>query len=521
LSTIPEQIDPLDGAASSPAAAARLARATAIHDNDSHARHRAHRSRRLRLSIFTSLLIKPLAFVIPIVTIPLFLRYLGSTERYGLYEAVGAVAMWLGMMNLGMGMGLVNQLTQCDVRGDRARARLYVSTLSWTMIGLFLIGVLGVVVATFAVDWVAVFNITERAARAEVRWSVLAAGVLTLVGLLTGTTSAVYMGYQELHRNNYWDGATKVSVLVACVALVYLPGLRGLGVVGVLLAVSGLPALLRLVNTFTMFWYEKPWLRPSPRLFDTAALRVLLGHGLYVFVLQMSVMAMFQADKLIIGTAIGADAVAPYAILGRLFISAYGVFMLILTPLWAAYGDAIGRGDTGWVLRQIGRTRLFGCGLMLACGAFMLVAGEHVLALLSRGGTSITVSRGLVVAFTAAFVVRAWVDSQSIALNAASVFRPQVLIYGGHALLSFVVAVLLVRPFGVEGVAWAAPLTGLVTSVWGYPWMIRKYIIGAHGRAPGGAPVPTGAEPAVAAAAAATTATGTTKAAATTSEFPS
>jgi O-antigen/teichoic acid export membrane protein len=494
LSTIPEQLDPLDPAASSPAEAPQLARVLDYDGNDEQTRRRIERSKRLKLSIITSLLTKPLAFVIPVVTIPLFLQYLGSKERYGLYEAVGAVAMWLGMMNLGMGMGLVNKLTECDVSGDRARARMYVSTLSWTMLSLFIVGVIGVAVAAFAVDWVAVFKVTGPAARAEVNGAVLAAGVLTLIGLLTGTTGAIYMGYQEMHRNNYWDGASKASALLASVALVFLPGLGGLGVVGVLLAVTGVPALVRVVNTFILFWYEKPWLRPSPRLFDTGALRVLLGHGLNIFVLQISVMALFQTDKLIIGTAIGAEAVAGYAILARLFISAYGVFMLILMPLWAAYGEAIGRGDMPWVVRQIFRTRLFGCGLMLACGLFMLVAGDRVLALLSPG-TTIVVSRNLVFAFTAAFVVRAWVDSQSVALNAASVFRPQLIIFGGHAVLNVVVGILLARPFGVEGVAWASSLTGLVTSVWGYPWMIRKYILNAPARPRPAAPDPRGMEP--------------------------
>jgi len=28
----------------------------------------------------------------------------------------------------------------------------------------------------------------------------------------------------------------------------------------------------------------------------------------------------------------------------------------------------------------------------------------------------------------------------------------------------------------VEGVAWATPLTALVTSTWGYPWMLRRLL---------------------------------------------
>jgi len=500
LSTIPEQIDPLDGAASSPAEAPQLARALGQQedDDDAQTRHRMERSKRLKLSIFTSILIRPLAFVIPIVTIPLFIKYLGSQQRYGLYEAVGSVVMWLGLMNLGMSMGLINKLIDCNVRGDRETARLYVSTLAWAMAVALVVIVVGFSIVTVLVDWVAVFKITEPAAQAEARLAVWVGGVLTLVWLVLSLPGAVYTGYQELHRENYWTGAGRVALLAACFVLVYAPPLAGLGVAGVLLAVSGVPALIRVANLFTLFGYEKPWLRPGLRLFDGAALRVMLSHGINIFILQMAVVALFQADKLIISTAIGAEAVAGYAILGRLFLAAYGVFALVLGPLWPAYGDAIRRGDTQWVNRQINRTRLFGCGLMILCGLGMLVLGNWVIGWLSPG-TTITVSRNLILAVTAMFVVRAWAESQSIVLNSASVFTPQVILFGGHAVLNVIVAIALAKSFGVEGVAWSTSLTGLVTSVWGYPWMIRKYITHAKGPVPAREPERRGFEPVVAA----------------------
>jgi O-antigen/teichoic acid export membrane protein len=426
----------------------------------------------------------------------LFIKYLGSQERYGLYEAVGAVVLWLGLMNLGMSMGLINKLIDCNVRGDRATARLYVSTLAWAMVVALVVSVIAFSIVTLVVDWVAVLKITEPAARAEARLAVWIGGVLTLAWLVLSLPAAIYAGYQELHRENYWSGAGRVALLAACFALVYAPPLAGLGVAGVLLAVSGVPAFVRIANLFTLFRYEKPWLRPSPRLFDAAALRVMLSHGINIFILQMAVVALFQADKLIISTTLGAEAVAGYAILGRLFLAAYGVFALILGPLWPAYGDAIRRGDMQWVNRQINRTRLFGCGLMLLCGAGMLVLGNWVIGWLSPG-TTIVVSKNLILAVTAMFVVRAWAESQSIALNSASVFTPQVILFGGHAVLNVIVAIALARPFGVEGVAWSTSLTGLLTSVWGYPWMVRRYI--THAKGPAAAPElkPRGFEPVI------------------------
>src|SRR5205085_1798405 len=88
--------------------------------------HGAERNRRIRRSVFTAILTRPLAVVISFVSVPLFLKYLGA-ERYGLYEAIIALSMWLALSNAGLTVGLVNKLTDCKVSGDRLLARQYIS----------------------------------------------------------------------------------------------------------------------------------------------------------------------------------------------------------------------------------------------------------------------------------------------------------------------------------------------------------------------------------------------------------
>src|SRR5262245_30854345 len=95
--------------------------------------HAAARTRRFIWSIITAFLTRPLAVVISLVTVPVFLKYLGGIERYGLYEAIGALAMWLAMTNAGMSLGLQNKLTDCYVSGDRELARRYVTAFMFAL----------------------------------------------------------------------------------------------------------------------------------------------------------------------------------------------------------------------------------------------------------------------------------------------------------------------------------------------------------------------------------------------------
>ncbi len=105
--------------------------------------------------------------------------------------------------------------------------------------------------------------------------------------------------------------------------------------------------------------------------------------------------------------------------------------------------------------------------------------GNRVLHLMPGGGSStvLSASRSLIIAVTATFLLRAWVDCRSVVLNAAGVLVPQIYAYGAHAVLNTIVAICVVKRFGVEGVAWSTPITALVTSFWAYPYLIRKYIV--------------------------------------------
>jgi O-antigen/teichoic acid export membrane protein len=470
MTLTPDPIESIDG----PDATAALARATGappLSAEDEHSSHRARRLRRLKLSIASSLVIRPLALLIPIVTVPLFLRYLG-VEGYGLFEAVGAIAMYLSITSLGLTGGLQNKLTDCDVSGDRELARRYVSSLWVALLVMTLVTVVAYSVLIPLVNWRWLLKLEE--ARSDITWAVWVAGMVTMAGLVASMPNAIYGAYQEFHRANVWEGISKVSTIVACIAVTFTPW----GLVGVLLAVSGTPAIVRIVNLAWLFFIEKKWLSPKFGLFDWKLLKATASEGILLFVLQMSVVLLFQTDKLIIANRLGAQEVAGYAILGRLFIAAYGVYVILLGPLWPASGEAVRRGDIAWVRRTQRISQWVGMGISLAMGIALLTGGNLMRALLQRisGGGEFDISANLICAVTATFMTRAWVDSRSITLNSTGVLAPQIVFYTGHAVLNFVVAILAVRRFGVEGVAWATPITAIVTSVWGYPYMMRRYI---------------------------------------------
>jgi O-antigen/teichoic acid export membrane protein len=441
---------------------------TPVHEDEHHRAHGRERNRRVIRSVLTALLIKPLALVTTLLVPALFVKYLGK-EGYGLYEATVALAALLSITNAGLTLGLVNRLMDCFVSGDTELAKRYVSSLTLSLAAMVAVVGVGWTIASATVDWAHALHVSDPALARATPWAVWAAGIATLVGLLSNVPQAVYMAHQEIAAGNVWDGAAKVAVLAASFAIVRTP----FGLVGVAVATTWTQVLVSLANT-SVLYVRRPWLRPHLRYFRRDLVGSTLGEGLSMFALQLSVLALYQCDKLIITSVIDPAAVTHYALLGRIYVSAYGLFMILLLPLWPAHGEAVRRGDWRWVRRNVRLSIAVGFALIAGCGAVLLAFGGVVMRILTRGQVN-EAPRTLVLAMTATFLARVWADSRSVVLNSASVVFPQVFFFLAHAALNLGVGIWAGKRYGVAGVAWATPITALLTTTWGYPWLMHRF----------------------------------------------
>jgi O-antigen/teichoic acid export membrane protein len=433
-------------------------------------RARATRVQRIKLSVFSALVTKPLAVIIPFVTVPLFLNYLGTT-RYGLYGSIGALAAWLALTNIGLGLGLVNKLTDTHVSGDRELARRYVSTIMVAVIAITILGIAILSIVTPLLNWGRIFPTDDPVALREAPWAFWACGVAVFVGFIGSLPTNVYFGYQESHRNNIWDGAAKLATLIASLLVVK----TNFGLVGVCVAVALVPGVVRLINTLDMFAREKRWLLPHPRLFDRTLLRVLLVESVSLFILHTAAVGIFQVDKVVIGSVLGPEHVTGFDVVGRLFLIVFGVFTMLLAPLWPAYGEAFRRDDYRWIKKTVRLSSFLGCGATIGFGVVMFFFGDVILRLWTRG-QHIEISKVLIAGITAAFAARAWVECRTIVLIGAGYLVPQMYFLAANAILNIALAIMFAKQWGVDGVAWAVPVSTLLTSAWGYPLMISRCI---------------------------------------------
>ena len=125
------------------------------------------------------------------------------------------------------------------------------------------------------------------------------------------------------------------------------------------IAIAGAPVLATTLNTIHFFGFVRPDLRPVRALIcrETAA-RISHIGGLF-FVLQAVVALAFSADNFIVARLLGAVNVPEYSISQRMFALIATMSSMLVAPLWPAYGEAISRGDIGWVRHTLRNSLLF------------------------------------------------------------------------------------------------------------------------------------------------------------------
>jgi O-antigen/teichoic acid export membrane protein len=431
--------------------------------------HRRARDRKLVSSILAAALTKPLGLLAPLITTPLFLHYLDH-DGYGLFATVVSVATLLSLTNAGLAQGLVNKLVACYVSDDRALARRYVSSVMLCLAAIVAVALLAWTAASLYLNWDHLLGVPDPSLRAVTPKVLCITGAGTLISLLFAAPQSILNAFQENTALAFWDGLAKLAGLVAAVLIVR----TAFGIVGVAWAVTGSQALIAAACAAWIF-ARRTWLVPRLADFDPSLLRGTLTDGLYLLLVNVAILILFQCDKLLIFHMRGPGAVTDYDVVVRLYVIVYAAFTVLWTPLWPAYGEAVNRGDLPWVQRRLRLSILVGCGTVAAGGLTLALLINPTVRLWTRG--SIThVSLATTLAIAATFLLRAWADCHSIVLISFNVFRPQAYAILLHAILNVALALILGPRFGVPGIAWSTPLTALLTTTWSYPWLVRQHL---------------------------------------------
>lgn len=406
------------------------------------------RYRRIALTSVTAIAAKGIGILTALISVPLTIGYLGI-ERYGLWMTISSVIALLGFADLGIGNGLLNAVAEADGKDDRDAACRYVSSAFFILLGVAIF-LLALMISVYSfIPWQRVYNVTSDLAVRESGPATALLIAIFIINMPLGIVQRVQMGYQEGVRNHLWAIGGALAGFVGLLVVVYFKS----GLQWLVLAVSGGPVLVMLINWFREFTWLKPWLLPHWSAFNWETGRKIVSTGILFLILQIFAIIGNSSDNIVIAQVLGASAVASFAVTQKLF-SITQIAQVFILPLWPAFGEAMARNDTAWARRTLNRSLILSLVLGVLTTFPLLIFGKQIIAWWA--GSALIPSTLMLIGFGLWVLLAGYGGSMSSFLNSGSLLRQQTVFYSVASIASLILKIVLTKVWqSPSGVIWA------------------------------------------------------------------
>jgi O-antigen/teichoic acid export membrane protein len=392
---------------------------------------------------------------------PFTMHTLGP-EQFGLWALANAFIGYYSLLDLGLsGAVFTNMSHALGARDQVAGSRIYSTGLiMFSVIGLILLGVTLVLA-----EGMFLFSHAHGPKTAL---------VILICGVLAAISFPMRAPYGVLNAGSHFEVTSWINILAALLrtaAVVYALkhgyGVLGLAFAHLLASLPGYCCVLAAVHVkypFIRFRLEGAWDRLTARKLSSFAFPVLIG--------QIADRLRLQSDALIVSFGLGLAAVAHYNVATTLVMYyTDGVMALVgvITPIIAMQHSA---GDAAGVRRSL----FTGTRASIVSGTF---AGFGVIAF---GGAFISRWMGpafldaypILVLLTVAMFFDLWQSTGVSSLYATMNQKAYAKINLLEAGINVILSLLLVRRYGMLGVAIGTLIPGICVRAVVQPWIIQK-----------------------------------------------
>ena len=299
-----------------------------------------------------------------ILTVPLVLHHVGS-ERYGIWMAAIALSTFFGLADGGVTKSLIAEVAKAHGACDRERVRVLIASAFAATVAFALPFLAITLIAVSLIDWAWAFNLSDHRLERE---AALVVGIICISFAVTYPVTVIRearLGLMQGPEVNLWDF---LGVILGFGGLVVAVETEA-GLVAIAALWASGPAIARAAAAIVFLAGRGRDLLPSWRNIDIGVSRALVEGGAAFLFYALTQALALQSDQVLIARFFGAEKVAEYAIVQRLFLQPQVLVTLGLAAQWPAYGEALGRGDFNWIWRHLRCSIvLYAAFAALACG---------------------------------------------------------------------------------------------------------------------------------------------------------
>ena len=404
-------------------------------------------------------------FIIQVGTVPILLGAWGPA-LYGEWLMVSAIPSYLAMSDFGLGTVLVNEMAICTGRGDRRAAITSFQSVSVTVLGLGLFGLLPLALALAHMP-------LEKLLGLELL------GGPGLSGFIALLIAQVWLSQMQtlLQAGLICDGYYALGVVLAntirlaeflSLAVAATMGASPIMVVAwmVIVRIVGTVAVAAILNR------RVPWLRFG---FGEARLNVvgrMTRQGVLFLTFPIANSLNLQTPLLIIGTTLGAEATALFSTTRTLTRAVQQLMGIINASVWPEISRAFGQNDNGLLVILNRNAIKISFWLGVAGVGVVILAGPLVFTLWTH--RTVSLDRDLLYLLSFVMLINAVWYTASVVLAATNR-------HAGFAMSYFLVnlavpflCLLLIRVDGLNGVALGLLFGEVVIATYVVPASVRS-----------------------------------------------
>ena len=408
------------------------------------------RSKKAIKNIASAFVIKGASIAINLALVPLTISYLNPT-KYGIWLTISSILGWVDFFDIGLGHGLRNKLAESVAEGNMKKAKAYVSTayISVSILCAFLFGIF-LIINEF-IDWNAVLNVPENMDE-DIKTISFIVFFMFSMRFILQLINSIFLGYQESAKVSFNVALGNLLVLIGIFLVTHF---SHSSLLYVAFLISVVPVLVLLGVNIFYFSTKLKTISPSFKSFDYNSLKNILHLGVKFFIIQISLLILFQTSNLLISRYFSPDLVTSYNIAFKYFGVITMVFNIIISPYWSAYTEAYVKQDYAWMRRSLTQLLRIWGGLSVVA-VIMLFASNFMYHLWIGDKVKIDFSISLFMMFYV--VLTCFGDVYIRFLNGVGNVRPQMIV-------NLIGMVLYIPMSYLLAVRWGMGVSGIILSI--------------------------------------------------------
>ena len=409
------------------------------------------RYRRAAITSTANLLSRGLAMGVMILTVGLTLPYLGA-ERFGVWMTIAGFTGILSFLDLGVGNALTNKVAHAATLEDRhALSGLISGGLGF----LFVVGVcvvLILILLTYLLPWEILIKVKDESLYIELQQVLLLFCILFGMQVVSNGFHRVFAGLQRAFESHL---ISAIGSGVSLICILMVANAKG----GLLLLLASTFGIQVIVGFFLIFMLRRMGYLDMKNLLEKIKKTTpeLLQTGSLFLILQIGVMISSGIDILLISSVLGAEQVAIFAVVQRLFQFSTQPLGILNAPLWSAYADADARREKKFIKKTL-ILSLKNTGIFATTAAvFLIIFGDIIISAWTNKAIQAPIL--LLIAYGVWAIFEAVGNALGVFLNGCGIIRPQVVNVIIFSVISIFVKFYALKYYGVE-----AMIFGLIFS---------------------------------------------------------